>query len=122
MNFAAHPVFWLAPLAGFTGAALGLFGLGRRRDWAAFAGSSLSAAGIISTVGLSMFPYILPSSIDPRSSLTVWNASSSQLTLFIMLGVTVVFLPIVLAYTAWAFKVMWGRSTTAALSTNPDLY
>jgi len=73
-------------------------------------------------VGLSMFPYILPSSTSPNSSLTVWNASSSQLTLFIMLGVTVVFLPIVLAYTAWAYKVMWGRSTTGALSVNPDLY
>src|SRR5665213_935102 len=73
-----------------------------------FGYSSLAVIGIISTVGLSMFPFILPSSIDPRSSLTVWNASSSQVTLFIMLCVTVVFLPIVLAYTAWAFKVMWG--------------
>jgi cytochrome d ubiquinol oxidase subunit II len=69
-----------------------------------------------------MFPFILPISIDARSSLTVWNASSSHTTLFLMLLVTVVFLPIVLGYTAWAFKVMWGRSTVAALSTNPDLY
>lgn len=69
-----------------------------------------------------MFPFILPSSIDAKSSLTVFNASSSHLTLFIMLLVTVVFLPIVLAYTAWAFKIMWGRSTQAALVTNPDLY
>ena len=121
-NFADNPLLWLAPLLGFTGAALALYGLASRRDWAAFTGSSLSAAGIISTVGLSMFPFILPSSIDPNSSLTVWNASSSHLTLFIMLCVTVVFLPIVLAYTAWAYKVMWGRSTTTALSTNPDLY
>jgi cytochrome d ubiquinol oxidase subunit II len=69
-----------------------------------------------------MFPFILPSSIDPRSSLTVWNASSSQMTLFIMLVVTVVFLPIVLAYTAWAYKVMFGRASVGALATNPDLY
>ena len=58
----------------------------------AFAGSSLSAVGIISTVGLSMFPFILPSSVDPKSSLTVFNASSSHLT-FVMLVVTVVFAP-----------------------------
>jgi len=121
-NFGAHPVLWIAPLLGFAGAALALVGLARGRDWVAFTGSSLSVAGIISTVGLSMFPFILPSSTSPNSSLTVWNASSSQLTLFIMLGVTVVFLPIVLAYTAWAYKIMWGRSTTDALSTNPDLY
>jgi cytochrome d ubiquinol oxidase subunit II len=121
-NFHAHPALWIAPALGFAGAALAIVGMFVRKEWAAFSGSSLSAAGIIATVGLSMFPFILPSSIDPRSSLTVWNASSSQLTLFIMLGVVVVFLPIVLGYTAWAFKVMWGRSTTAALAVNPDLY
>ena len=69
-----------------------------------------------------MFPFILPSSIDPKSSLTIFNASSSHLTLFIMLVVTVIFLPLVLIYTAWAFKIMFGRSTQAALVTNPDLY
>ena len=84
--------------------------------------SSISTVGIISTVGLSMFPFILPSSIDPQSSLTVWNASSSHVTLFIMLICTLVFLPIVLAYTSWVYKVLWGRTSTAALKTNPDLY
>jgi cytochrome d ubiquinol oxidase subunit II len=121
-NFAAHPWMWIAPALGFFGAALAVLGVRIGKEGPAFAGSSLSATGIISTVGLSMFPFILPSSVDPKSSLTVFNASSSQSTLFNMLLVTVVFLPIVLAYTAWAFKVMWGRSTQAALSTNPDLY
>jgi cytochrome d ubiquinol oxidase subunit II len=121
-NFAAHPWMWAAPVLGFAGAALALLGIRLGRELPSFAGSSLSAAGIIATVGLSMFPFILPSSIDPQSSLTVFNASSSHLTLFIMLLVTVVFLPIVLLYTAWAFRIMWGRSTQAALVTNPDLY
>ena len=122
VNYAVHPWMRLAPLAGFAGAALAVIGVRTGKAWAAFGGSSLSAAGIIATVGLSMFPFILPSSIDPHSSLTVFNASSSHLTLFIMLAVTVVLLPIVLIYTAWAFKVMWGRSTEAALAANPDLY
>jgi len=121
-NFHAYPWMWAGPALGFAGAALAFFGIRAGREVPAFAGSALSATGIISTVGLSMFPFILPSSIDPRSSLTVWNASSSHLTLFIMLIVTVVFLPIVLAYTAWAYKVMFGRSTVAALAANPDLY
>ena len=121
-NFQSHPWMWAAPGLGFAGAVLALIGIRAGREIPAFAGSSLSTVGIISTVGLSMFPFILPSSIDPRSSLTVWNASSSHLSLFIMLLVTVVFLPIVLAYTAWAYKVMFGRSTVGALSTNPDLY
>ncbi|OZI60009.1 cytochrome d ubiquinol oxidase subunit II [Bordetella genomosp. 11] len=121
-NFRVYPWMLVAPILGFAGALLALIGIRSGREWAAFAGSSLSAVGIIATVGLSMFPFILPSSVDPRSSLTVWNASSSHMTLFIMLVVTVVFLPIVLLYTAWAFKVMWGRSTIKALSTDPDLY
>lgn len=121
-NFAAHPWMWLAPVLGFAGAVLAFVGIRAGKEAPAFAGSSLAALGIISTVGLSMFPFILPSSIDPKSSLTVWNASSSPMTLFIMLLVTVVFLPIVLAYTAWAYKVMFGRSTVGALTTNPDLY
>ena len=121
-NFGLHPWMMIAPGLGFVGAAFAFLGIRRRSEAAAFVGSSAAALGVISTVGLSMFPFILPSSIDPRSSLTVWNASSSHLTLFLMLAVTVVFLPIVLAYTAWAFKVMWGRSTVAALNTNPDLY
>jgi cytochrome d ubiquinol oxidase subunit II len=121
-NFGLHPWMWIAPLLGFGGAALALFGIARGREAPAFAGSSASAIGIVATVGLSMFPFILPSTVDPRSSLTVWNASSSPLTLFIMLLATIVFLPIILAYTAWAFRVMWGRSTAAALAADPDLY
>lgn len=121
-NYSLYPWMVAAPVLGFFGALLALVGLQRRSEPLALAGSSLSATGIISTVGLSMFPFILPSSIDPRSSLTVWNASSSHLTLFIMLVVTVVFLPMILAYTAWVYRVMWGRSTTDALRTNPDLY
>lgn len=121
-NYGRHGWTIAAPVLGFVGAGLALLGLRAKSAWMAFAGSSASAAGIIGTVGLSMFPFILPSSVDPRSSLTVWNASSSHLTLFVMLVVTVVFLPIVLLYTAWVYKVLWGRSTTAALATNPDLY
>lgn len=121
-NYGRYPWMIVAPLLGFAGPLLALIGIARRRDWAAFAGSSMGAAGIIATVGLSMFPYILPSSIDPRSSLTVWNASSSHATLQLMLVVTIVFLPMVLAYTAWAYRVMWGRVTIAAASTHPDSY
>jgi cytochrome d ubiquinol oxidase subunit II len=121
-NFAARPWMIIAPALGFAGPVLALIGIRAGRAAPAFAGSSLASVGIIATVGLSMFPFILPSRLDPRSSLTVWNASSSHMTLFLMLLVTAVLMPIVLAYTAWAFKVMWGRSTVAALAVDPDLY
>ncbi len=121
-NYDLYPWMMSAPALGFLGALAALLGLWIRSEPLAFGGSSLSAVGIISTVGLSMFPFILPSSIDPSSSLTVWNASSTHMTLFIMLGVTIVFLPLILLYTAWVYRVLWGRTSTAALKTNPDLY
>ena len=121
-NYGLYPWMIIAPVLGFLGAAAGLIGMWRRSSALAFGGSSASAVGIISTVGLSMFPFILPSSINAQSSLTVWNASSSHLTLFIMLIVVVVFLPLVMLYTAWVYRVLWGRTSTAALKTNPDLY
>ena len=121
-NYSLYPWMIAAPVLGGVGALAALLGLLRRSEPLSLAGSSISAVGIISTVGLSMFPFILPSSIDPQSSLTVWNASSSHTTLFIMLVVTIIFLPMILAYTAWVYRVLWGRSTTAALRTNPDLY
>ena len=121
-NYGRYPWMAIAPALGFLGTAAALVGLWRRSEPLAFGGSSVGTLGIISTVGLSMFPFILPSSIEPQSSLTAWNASSSHVTLFIMLVVTIIFLPLILLYTSWVYKVLWGRSTTAALRTNPDLY
>ncbi|XBQ17643.1 MAG: cytochrome d ubiquinol oxidase subunit II [Oceanicaulis sp.] len=110
-NYAARPWTMIAPFLGFAGAALAIAGIRMNSETLTFTGSNLSALGIIATVGVSMFPFILPSSVDAASSLTVWNSSSSHGTLFIMLIATVVLLPIVLLYTAWAFRVMFGRVT-----------
>ena len=121
-NYGKHPWMVAAPVLGLLGPIIAWFGIRGRSHMINFAGSSLATVGIIATVGLSMFPFILPSSIDPGSSLTVWNASSSHLTLWIMLLVTVIFLPIVLGYTAWAMRVMFGRITLRDVQTNPDFY
>jgi len=121
-NFAAHPWMLAAPALGFLGAVIAFFGVRAGRAVPAMAGSSVSALGIISTVGLSMFPIILPSSVDPHSSLTVWNASSSHATLFTMLLVVIVILPIVLAYTGWVYKVLFGRADTAVILASHDYY
>lgn len=121
-NYASHPALMLLPLLGLVGPVIALAGIRRHTDGLIFAGSSAANIGIIGSVGASMFPFILPSSIDPQSSLTVWNASSSHLTLFVMLIVTAVFLPLVLLYTVWAYKVMFGRVSEEEVSLNPDFY
>ncbi len=121
-NYAAHPALWAVPSLGLLGALLAFVAIRRGAEGLAFAGSGASAAGIIGSVGAAMFPFIVPSSTDPRSSLTVWNASSTGHTLGIMLFVTAVFLPLVVAYTAWALRVMRGRVTSAEIGTHPDRY
>jgi cytochrome d ubiquinol oxidase subunit II len=86
-----------------------------RREVLALLSSSLAIFGIIATVGLTMFPFILPSSVDPRSSLTVWDASSSHMTLFNMLVVTLIFVPMIVAYTSWVYRVLWGKVDEKAI-------
>jgi cytochrome d ubiquinol oxidase subunit II len=121
-NFAAHPWMWTAPALAFGGALIALVGLWAGQEAVSLTGSSLTVVGVISTVGLSMFPIILPSTVDVHAGLTVWNASSSHITLFNMLVATVVLLPIVLIYTSWVFKVLWGRASTTAILASPDYY
>jgi cytochrome d ubiquinol oxidase subunit II len=108
-NYHNHPWTMLAPVLGIGGALLALLGLRARWEGITVIFSGLSVAGIVLSVGASMFPFIVPSSSDLRSSLTVWDASSSHLTLFIMLVCSIVFVPLILAYTAWVYRVMWGK-------------
>ena len=108
-NYAAHPWTWAAPVLGLAAPLLALVFLRLRRAVPALLASALGIAAIILSVGASMFPFILPSSLDPRASLTVWDSSSSHMTLFIMLVATTIFIPIIVAYTSWVYKVLWGK-------------
>ena len=121
-NYSTYPWMMAAPVLAVLGSAIAWLALNARRGVTAILGSSLAIFGIISTVGLSIFPFLLPSSLEPKDSLTVWDASSSQMTLFIMLLVTLVFLPIILVYTFWVFRVMRGTVTTTNLRRNPNAY
>lgn len=108
-NYTNYPILLIAPALGVLGAIGVLIALKSRSEIAPLLFGKLSIFGIISSVGVSMFPFLLPSSTDPRSSLTVWDSSSSHLTLFIMLVVTLIFLPIIAAYSSWVYKVLWGK-------------
>lgn len=116
--YAERPWIVIAPVMGFMGAALAFRGMRAGREVSTLLFSKMAILGMIASVGLTMFPVILPSSIDARSTLLVWNASSSHLTLFIMLVSTVIFLPLVLAYTAWVYRVLWGKVTAREVARN----
>ncbi len=118
--YAARPWIAVAPLMGFAGIALAVRGLRAGAEVSTLLYSKLAITGIIASVGLTMFPFILPSTVDPDSSLTVWDASSSHQTLFVMLVCAVIFMPIILAYTAWVYKVLWGKVTEADVTENAD--
>jgi cytochrome d ubiquinol oxidase subunit II len=108
-NFRAVPWLWIVPGLGVVMPLLVALGFGARRAGLTFLASKLAIFCIIATVGLAMFPVILPSSTNPADSLTIFDASSSRNTLRNMLIATVIFLPIVLAYTAWVYAVLWGK-------------
>ncbi|THF48358.1 cytochrome d ubiquinol oxidase subunit II [Allorhizobium terrae] len=118
--YAVRPWIAVAPVVGILGGLLTFLGLRAGREVSTLLFSKLSIIGVVSSVGLTMFPFILPSTIDPRSSLTVWDSSSSHQTLFVMLVAAVIFVPIILAYTSWVYKVLWGKVTEADVKANSE--
>ncbi|WP_321959901.1 cytochrome d ubiquinol oxidase subunit II [Paraburkholderia sp. J7] len=117
-NYGLYPWMALAPLLGVLGGLLAFALAGSRFERLAFLSTGLQIVGVILTAGFSMFPFIMPSSLDPRSSLTVWDATSSKMTLEIMLVAVIIFLPIVLGYTAWVYRVMRGKITADVIRDN----
>jgi cytochrome d ubiquinol oxidase subunit II len=121
-NYATHPWMVVAPCLGFLGPLLALLLTTLRRSGLAFIASAVGILGIIATAGVSMFPFMMPSNIAPGASLTVWDASSSLVTLFVMLVATLVFLPIVLVYTAIVFRSMRGVVTASQIERNSSSF
>ena len=121
-DYLGHGWELILPLMGFLGALLApqLSRFGKSR--LAFIVSSISITGIISTAGVALFPFLLPSSLDPNSSLTVWDASSSRLTLFIMLLATAIFMPIIIIYTSIVFRVLRGKVTLQQVADSDHNY
>ncbi|WP_438970954.1 cytochrome d ubiquinol oxidase subunit II [Methylophaga sp.] len=108
-NYSLHPWTMWAPVL----ALLGMVGvyISSRADKSAlaFISSSMALSAIILTAGFSMFPFVMPSSTDINSSLTLWDATSSELTLSIMFWVAMIFVPIILLYSFWTYRKMWRR-------------
>ena len=117
-NYSALPLLWAIPALGIIGALGGVAMIRAGRAGLAIVLSSVSMLGIILTPLVSMFPFIMPSSSQPNAGLTIWDCTSSPLTLEIMFFVTLFFLPLILLYTGWAYKVMSGKLTGEYIEKN----
>ncbi len=108
----------LFPALGLLAPALVLLTSRMGRSGFAFLFSSLAIAGIILTCGAAMFPFVMPSSQDPNVSLTMWDATASQMTLTVMTWVAIIFVPTVLSYTCWTYYKMYGRLNRQHIENN----
>jgi len=117
-NYARWPLTKIIPIIGIAGLLLTIVLSAWNKPKLAFVSSGLAVTGIILTAGTSMFPFIMPSSLDPRSSLTIWDAVSSQKTLGIMFWLVLIFLPIILLYTGWVYRVISGKVTLKDIADN----
>lgn len=117
-NYAKHPLTLLAPIAGIAGGVLAMRATKANEVYKAFLGSSLAIVGAICTAGFALFPFVFPSSIDPVSSMTMWDAVSSEKTLGVMTVAAIIWLPIIFAYTYWCYSRMWGTLTNKTIEDN----
>ncbi|HAO16044.1 MAG TPA: cytochrome d ubiquinol oxidase subunit II [Alteromonas macleodii] len=121
-NYSKYPLMMAAPVLGIiAGLACALFSK-KGKAGMAFVSSALFIAGVILTAGFSMFPFLMPSITMPEASLTVWDATSSHMTLNVMFIVACIFVPIVLSYTAYSFYVMRGRIKNEDLDQSHTIY
>ncbi|MCT6881093.1 MAG: cytochrome d ubiquinol oxidase subunit II, partial [Snodgrassella alvi] len=117
-NYQQYPLLLVIPVLAYLGFILAWLLAKNGKAFAAFWSSALGLAGVIATAGVAMFPFIMPSNTDLRSSLTVWDASSSEFTLKVMLVAAIIFVPIVLFYTSWCYRVMRGKVTSEHIRRN----
>ena len=122
LHYQQQSLLWLVPAAALLAAAATWALLGAHRAGAAFCSSCLTLAATVLTGGIALFPFLMPSSTHPDHGLTVWDAASSRRTLLLMLLAVGVLLPLVLAYTAWVYRVLKGRITLEAIQRHTGLY
>jgi cytochrome bd ubiquinol oxidase subunit II len=121
-NFGAHPLLWIVPVAGFAGMIGALLAARAGRSHFGWWLGAVAWIGVIGTAGAALFPFMLPSSSVPSMSLTVWNSSSSEMTLLWMAGFAAVFVPLILWYTGWAFWVMRGKVSAEKVARDEHAY
>lgn len=108
-NYLRLPPLFLVPLLAVAGLILVRVQLAKGAHWKAWglSATTIAASTMFGVVG--MYPRMIPSTLDPSFGLTAQNSASSPLTLTIMLVVALVFVPVVLIYQGWVYKVFSAR-------------
>ena len=111
-SYAQYPWKAAAPLLAFVATILGMLTLRVGKGGFTFWCSVVAVGSTVVTAGAALFPFVVPSSYKPSESLTVWNATSAQYTLNIMLYVSAVLLAFILLYKIFAYWAVWrGKGT-----------
>ena len=120
-NYIEHPVLFAVPVLAVVSLVLVRVFMAKNAWWKAWFASS--AFIVLSTFFgiIGLYPNMYPSSQDPNASLTLWNASSSPLTLKIMLTVVLIFVPLVILYQIWVYHT-FRHPVTADIIHDEEAY
>lgn len=123
MNFHSHPYLWAIPALGLLFPILTIWFSSLNRNGMAFLSSALTITCVLLTFGIATFPFVMPSSVMPNASLTMWDSTSSYHTLTIMTWVVGIFVPVMILYTIWTYIKLIGRlGKTFIKENNHSLY
>lgn len=103
---------YYGPIGMYVGAIISLWGNAFSWYTTCFWGSVMCVCGVIATGGLSLFPFLMPSSTNPDESITVWNAASTQYALNIMLYFAVILFTFITVYKIFSFYTIWQKKGT----------
>ncbi|WP_299064522.1 cytochrome d ubiquinol oxidase subunit II [uncultured Polaribacter sp.] len=108
-KFKEYPVFFILPILAFLAVANVPRLVSKKKYANALVFSSLTMAFLLMLVAFQLYPVLLPSTIDPKFSVNIYNAASSQKSLGIMLTIVVIGAPLLAGYFLFLYKTFHGK-------------
>jgi len=121
-NYLQAPLLLVIPVIAVTSLLLVKVFAAQGKLHKAFLFSCLTIVFVCFTGIAGLFPNLIPSSLDPASNLTIYNSSSSPYTLKIMTVVAFIFVPTVIAYKIWVYRIFRARVTNEDVEQNSEAY
>ncbi len=104
-NYSATPALYLFPVLSVVSAVLAVFFAKKEKGFLAFCSNLFALLFVLQSGLASIYPYMLKSSVSLEYGIDIFEAASSHMTLSIMLGGTLVFMPIVILYQLWVYTL-----------------